>query len=250
MPWQEARMREFLGKAWDTISSDGIANLTPGEKGSGARANRHAEHRQIHFADAAGRDRLLEHLRRQERGRDPRRPPEHDGEGHRLHRALRAESRRDLPHAPRPGAEGSSHREPEEDRVAAGPGGEARRALRLRGRANQAIGEYDHFRGRRRHRAPQLRRQARRRSHRIVLRRQADLRGGLAPERHPDLPALEDGDRDSQPGERRRPAGAGTAGADARARALWAESLLRRPRRRRRTRRRTSARRPANSRTP
>ena len=52
-PWSEARLREFLGKAWDTISTDGIANRDPGEfRGTGKIANRHAEHRQIHFKDA------------------------------------------------------------------------------------------------------------------------------------------------------------------------------------------------------
>lgn len=52
-PWSEARLREFLGKAWDTISTDGIVNRGPGEfRGTGKRANRHAEHRQIHFKDA------------------------------------------------------------------------------------------------------------------------------------------------------------------------------------------------------
>jgi len=52
-PWAEERMREFLSKAWDTIATDGIANLEPGRRmGVGGRAARHAEHRQIHFASA------------------------------------------------------------------------------------------------------------------------------------------------------------------------------------------------------
>lgn len=51
--WAEPRMREFLGKAWDTIATNGIANLEPGERaGAGNRANRHAESRQIHFQSA------------------------------------------------------------------------------------------------------------------------------------------------------------------------------------------------------
>ena len=51
--WSEAQLREFLGKAWDTISTDGIANRDPGEfRGTGKQANRHAEHRQIHYKDA------------------------------------------------------------------------------------------------------------------------------------------------------------------------------------------------------
>jgi hypothetical protein len=50
--WPEARVREFLGKAWDTIATNGHANTEPGPKGSGKIANRHAEHRQVHFGDA------------------------------------------------------------------------------------------------------------------------------------------------------------------------------------------------------
>ena len=50
--WPEARVREFLGKAWDTIATNGHANSEPGARGAGKRANRHAESRQIHFKDA------------------------------------------------------------------------------------------------------------------------------------------------------------------------------------------------------
>jgi hypothetical protein len=51
--WDDARLREFLGHAWDTIATNGYANLKPGEfRGSGAVGNRHAESRQIHFASA------------------------------------------------------------------------------------------------------------------------------------------------------------------------------------------------------
>jgi len=50
--WPEARVREFLGKAWDTIATNGHANREPGQRGSGKMANRHAESRQIHFKDA------------------------------------------------------------------------------------------------------------------------------------------------------------------------------------------------------
>lgn len=51
--WGDAEMRAFLGHAWDTIATNGIANLEPGKNmGSGKRANRHAESRQIHFKDA------------------------------------------------------------------------------------------------------------------------------------------------------------------------------------------------------
>lgn len=51
--WSDADMVEFLGKAWDTIATNGHGTATPGEfSGAGKRANRHAEHRQIHFKDA------------------------------------------------------------------------------------------------------------------------------------------------------------------------------------------------------
>jgi hypothetical protein len=53
LAWDEPRLRDFLGKAWDTIATDGHANTEPGEfKGSGKAANRHGESRQIHFKDA------------------------------------------------------------------------------------------------------------------------------------------------------------------------------------------------------
>lgn len=51
--WDDARMKEFLGKAWDTIATNGHANIVPGEPaGFGKRANRHGEERQIHFSSA------------------------------------------------------------------------------------------------------------------------------------------------------------------------------------------------------
>lgn len=49
----DSRMREFLGKAWDTIATNGHANTKAGQnQGVGKRSNRHAEERQIHFKDA------------------------------------------------------------------------------------------------------------------------------------------------------------------------------------------------------
>lgn len=52
-PRSELELREFLGKAWDTIATDGLSKVEPGRpKGIGKRANRHAESRQIHFRDA------------------------------------------------------------------------------------------------------------------------------------------------------------------------------------------------------
>jgi hypothetical protein len=51
--WTDAEVREFLGKAWETIATDGNNKVIPGQfRGPGKRANRHAEHRQIHFRDA------------------------------------------------------------------------------------------------------------------------------------------------------------------------------------------------------
>lgn len=51
--WNDAEMSAFLGKAWDTIATNGHANMEPGGfKGAGKMANRHAEDRQIHFKDA------------------------------------------------------------------------------------------------------------------------------------------------------------------------------------------------------
>jgi len=51
--WSDVDLRTFLGKAWDTIATDGLANVVPGKMmGTGKMANRHGEHRQIHFASA------------------------------------------------------------------------------------------------------------------------------------------------------------------------------------------------------
>jgi hypothetical protein len=51
--YTEAELREFLGHAWDTIATNGLSKMVPGKgMGFGARANRHGEHRQIHFKDA------------------------------------------------------------------------------------------------------------------------------------------------------------------------------------------------------
>lgn len=52
-PMSDAEVRTFLGKAYDTISTGGIANQEPGQfHGTGKLANRHAEARVIHFKDA------------------------------------------------------------------------------------------------------------------------------------------------------------------------------------------------------
>ena len=51
-PMDDAKMREFLGHAWDTIATNGHANVKPGAFQGSKRANRHAEERQIHFKDA------------------------------------------------------------------------------------------------------------------------------------------------------------------------------------------------------
>ncbi len=58
-PMDDAELRTFLERAWNTIATGGAANIEPGRtRGTGARANRHAEERQIHFKDA---DAVLEY---------------------------------------------------------------------------------------------------------------------------------------------------------------------------------------------
>lgn len=52
-PMTDAQVRDFLGKAWETIATNGVSKQEPGAfKGTGARSNRMAEERQIHFKDA------------------------------------------------------------------------------------------------------------------------------------------------------------------------------------------------------
>ncbi len=52
-PMPEHEIKALLSAAWDTIATNGATKIEPGKfKGSGARANRNAEHRQIHFKDA------------------------------------------------------------------------------------------------------------------------------------------------------------------------------------------------------
>lgn len=52
-PMTEPQIRAFLGKAWDSIATNGANKIEPGQfKGGGGRANRHAEERQVHFKDA------------------------------------------------------------------------------------------------------------------------------------------------------------------------------------------------------
>lgn len=53
VPLPDADVKAFLGKAWDTIATNGHAKDDTGAfKGPGKKANRHAEARQIHFKDA------------------------------------------------------------------------------------------------------------------------------------------------------------------------------------------------------
>lgn len=48
----DAEVRTLLGAAWESITTDGLNKLQPGEfHGNGARANRRGDPRQIHFAD-------------------------------------------------------------------------------------------------------------------------------------------------------------------------------------------------------
>lgn len=51
----DADLRAILGKAWETISTEGLNKTEPGgPKGSGAKANAGSESRQLHFKDADG----------------------------------------------------------------------------------------------------------------------------------------------------------------------------------------------------
>lgn len=48
----DREITELLGNAWETITRDGLNKTEPGAfRGTGARANRHGDSRQIHFAD-------------------------------------------------------------------------------------------------------------------------------------------------------------------------------------------------------
>lgn len=52
-PMTEAQIKGMLENAWWSISTNGANKIEPGKaRGHGARANRHAEERQIHFKDA------------------------------------------------------------------------------------------------------------------------------------------------------------------------------------------------------
>jgi hypothetical protein len=54
-PMGEAEVRQMLRTAWETITTDGLNKSAPGEfKGTGARANRGSDARQVHFADGEG----------------------------------------------------------------------------------------------------------------------------------------------------------------------------------------------------
>lgn len=49
----ETELKDFLQQAWRSIATNGASDITPGEyRRSGATANKHAEHRQVHFKDA------------------------------------------------------------------------------------------------------------------------------------------------------------------------------------------------------
>ncbi len=50
----EQQMQAFLSKSWESIVYDGQLKREPGaQKGTGARANAHSQHRQLHFKDAS-----------------------------------------------------------------------------------------------------------------------------------------------------------------------------------------------------
>jgi hypothetical protein len=53
VPMTEPQIKALLSNAWETIATNGANKIEPGKfAGTGARANRHAEERQIHFKDA------------------------------------------------------------------------------------------------------------------------------------------------------------------------------------------------------
>lgn len=53
IPMTEPQIKALLANAWDTIATNGASKIEPGQfRGKSARANRHAEERQIHFKDA------------------------------------------------------------------------------------------------------------------------------------------------------------------------------------------------------
>ncbi|MAR93331.1 MAG: hypothetical protein CML06_21015 [Pseudomonadales bacterium] len=52
-PMNSQELMEFLGFAWESIATDGVNKLNPGQfRGAGMRANRGNQARQIHFKDA------------------------------------------------------------------------------------------------------------------------------------------------------------------------------------------------------
>lgn len=52
-PMGEQAVKDMLSATWDNIATNGVADLQPGAfRGRGAVANRHAEHREVHFRDA------------------------------------------------------------------------------------------------------------------------------------------------------------------------------------------------------
>jgi len=54
-PMGEQAVKDMLSATWDNIATNGVADLQPGAfRGRGAVANRHAEHREVHFRDADG----------------------------------------------------------------------------------------------------------------------------------------------------------------------------------------------------
>lgn len=62
----DAEVSTILSGAWETISTDGLNKSEPGQfRGTGARANRGSEHRELHFKDA---DAFLGYLDRYGRG--------------------------------------------------------------------------------------------------------------------------------------------------------------------------------------
>jgi hypothetical protein len=158
--WDDARLRDFLGHAWDTIATNGYANLKPGEfRGSGRcgqPARRIApdplrERRCVH--------QLLALVRRQDVPADPRRAHRIARQGSRLPRALRPERRRLIPDAARRGGEGAGDRRADRSSEGREAGRVRRQPLEHRGREDAARGRHAH-RALLRHHAQHQRRRA------------------------------------------------------------------------------------------
>ncbi len=49
-PYSDAQIEGFLKEAWETLATNGLNNMEPGQVGNAMMANRNAAHREIHFS--------------------------------------------------------------------------------------------------------------------------------------------------------------------------------------------------------